>query len=41
VKYLPNAINSIIEVVASNRNLLYKLSDGLKINFDVNEGKNK
>jgi hypothetical protein len=33
-KYLPTSIDTIIDIVSSNKKLLIKLSDGLKIDFD-------
>jgi len=34
---LPSAIETIINIVASNKNILYKLSDDIKIEFNVEE----
>lgn len=36
-KYLPSAVEAIINIVASNKNILYKLSDDIKIEFNVEE----
>jgi hypothetical protein len=38
-KYLPTAIDTIIKIVASNKVLLYKLSEGLRIDFDFQNTK--
>lgn len=38
-KYISSAIDTIIEVVCSNRVLLYRLSEGLKIDFDFKNSK--